>query len=188
MGEAGADVRPRIHAGVRGGAPPRRGAVYVDDAIWEWRGLRWAHLLADDTDDLHRFAAALGIHRTSYQGPPRTSVPHYDRVRAAARARSWRDCLQPRRDRRGRASDAVVLRGVRSRSRLLTHASPRVGFLLVRYLVERGLVRLLRLGGLAFLLGALLLRPGILRAALSAHLSVSRCNRYRDARERYDAR
>src|SRR6516164_8421699 len=71
MGEGGADVR-------RGSAPPRRGAVYVDDAIWEWRGLRWAHLLADDTDDLHRFAAALGIHRTSYQGPPRTSVPHYD--------------------------------------------------------------------------------------------------------------
>ena len=78
MGEGGADVRPRIQAGVRGGALPRRGAVYVDDAIWEWRGLRWAHLLADDTDDLHRFAAALGIHRTSYQGPPRTSVPHYD--------------------------------------------------------------------------------------------------------------
>jgi hypothetical protein len=77
MGEAGADVRPRIHAGVRDSAP-RRGAVYVDDPIWEWRGLRWAHLLADDTDDLHRFAAALGIHRTSYQGPPRTSVPHYD--------------------------------------------------------------------------------------------------------------
>src|SRR5262249_54077448 len=59
-------------------ARPHRGGVYVDDAIWEWRGLRWAHLLADDTDDLHRFAAALGIHRTSYQGPPRTSVPHYD--------------------------------------------------------------------------------------------------------------
>ena len=78
MGEAGADVRPRIHAGARGSAPPCRGAVYVDDPIWEWRGLRWAHLLADDTDDLHRFAAALGIHRTSYQGPPRTSVPHYD--------------------------------------------------------------------------------------------------------------
>ena len=78
MGEAGADVRARIHAGVRGSVPPRRGAVYVDDPIWEWRGLRWAHLLADDTDDLHRFAAALGIHRTSYQGPPRTSVPHYD--------------------------------------------------------------------------------------------------------------
>src|SRR6516225_132276 len=78
MGEGGADVGPRIQAGTRGSAPPRRGAVYVDDAIWEWRGLRWAHLLAEDTDDLHRFAAALGIHRTSYQGPPRTSVPHYD--------------------------------------------------------------------------------------------------------------
>ena len=51
MGEAGADVRARIHAGVRGSVPPRRGAVYVDDPIWEW---------------------------TSYQGPPRTSVPHYD--------------------------------------------------------------------------------------------------------------
>ena len=35
-------------------------------------------LLADDTDELHRLAARLGIHRASYQGPPRTSVPHYD--------------------------------------------------------------------------------------------------------------
>jgi hypothetical protein len=89
MGQEGADVRRRILAGVRGsieaeaangGAERRasRRAVYVDDAIWEWQGLKWAHLLADDTDDLHRFAAALGIHRTSYQGPPRTSVPHYD--------------------------------------------------------------------------------------------------------------
>jgi hypothetical protein len=53
-------------------------SVYVDDAIWTWRGLKWAHLLADDTDQLHRFAGRLGIHRTSYQGPPRTWVPHYD--------------------------------------------------------------------------------------------------------------
>src|SRR5262249_20253796 len=56
----------------------RRGGVYVDAAIWDWQGLKWAHLLADDTDDLHRFAATLGIHRVSYHGPPRTSVPHYD--------------------------------------------------------------------------------------------------------------
>jgi Protein of unknown function (DUF4031) len=53
-------------------------AVYVDDAIWEWQGLYWCHLLADDTDELHRFAAALGIKRPSYQGPPKTSTPHYD--------------------------------------------------------------------------------------------------------------
>jgi len=65
-------------------------ALYVDDAIWRWQGLQWAHLLADGIDELHRFAADLGINRLSYQGPPRTSVPHYDltayeRRRAIAR-------------------------------------------------------------------------------------------------------
>jgi Protein of unknown function (DUF4031) len=53
-------------------------AVYVDDAIWQWQGRRWCHLLADSIDELHRFAAALGLHRLSYQGPPKTSAPHYD--------------------------------------------------------------------------------------------------------------
>jgi Protein of unknown function (DUF4031) len=57
---------------------PRPRGVYVDAAVWHWQGLKWAHLLADDIDELHRFAARLGIHRASYQGPPRTSVPHYD--------------------------------------------------------------------------------------------------------------
>jgi hypothetical protein len=52
--------------------------VYVDDAIWAWQGLKWAHLLADDVDELHRFATRLGINRASYQGPPKTAVPHYD--------------------------------------------------------------------------------------------------------------
>ena len=52
--------------------------IYVDDAIWQWQGLKWCHLLADDMDELHRFAARLGIARTSYQGPPKTSAPHYD--------------------------------------------------------------------------------------------------------------
>jgi Protein of unknown function (DUF4031) len=64
-------------------------AVYVDDAIWTWSGLKWCHLLADDTDELHRFAARLGITRASFQGPPKTASPHYDltgyeRVRAIA--------------------------------------------------------------------------------------------------------
>ena len=53
-------------------------AVYVDDAIWDWRGRKWCHLLADDIDELHRFATLLGLHRTSYQGPPKSSAPHYD--------------------------------------------------------------------------------------------------------------
>jgi len=53
-------------------------AVYVDDAIWLWQGLRWCHLLADAPEELHRFAGLLGLHRSSYQGPPKTSTPHYD--------------------------------------------------------------------------------------------------------------
>jgi hypothetical protein len=53
-------------------------AVYVDQAIWSWLGLKWCHLLADDLDELHRFAAGLGIKRTSFQAPPKSSAPHYD--------------------------------------------------------------------------------------------------------------
>jgi hypothetical protein len=53
-------------------------AVYVDDAIWDWHGRKWCHLLADDEDELHRFARGIGLHRSSYQGPPKTSTPHYD--------------------------------------------------------------------------------------------------------------
>ncbi|MDO9410995.1 MAG: DUF4031 domain-containing protein [Pseudolabrys sp.] len=65
-------------------------AVYVDDAIWDWHGRKWCHLLADDIDELHRFAREIGLHRISYQGPPRTANPHYDitgfeRSRALAR-------------------------------------------------------------------------------------------------------
>jgi hypothetical protein len=52
--------------------------VYVDDAIWNWAGRRWCHLLADDEQELHRFAARIGVHRLLYQGPPKTSAPHYD--------------------------------------------------------------------------------------------------------------
>ena len=53
-------------------------AVYVDAAIWHWAGRRWCHMLADDVEELHGFAARLGVHRLLYQGPPRTSAPHYD--------------------------------------------------------------------------------------------------------------
>jgi hypothetical protein len=53
-------------------------AVYVDDAIWDWQGRKWCHLLADDIDELHRFARTLGLHRFSYQGPPKSGNPHYD--------------------------------------------------------------------------------------------------------------
>lgn len=51
-------------------------AVYVDKAEWEWRGRKWCHLLADDLDELHAFAATLGLRRAWFQ--ERASFPHYD--------------------------------------------------------------------------------------------------------------
>lgn len=50
--------------------------VYVDDAITLWRGRRWAHLMADTLDELHAFAARLGIPRHAFQNRP--SGAHYD--------------------------------------------------------------------------------------------------------------
>jgi hypothetical protein len=60
-------------------------AVYVDEAIWHRAGRKWCHLLADDTDQLHRFAALLGIKRLSFQD--KGTTPHYD-LTAFERARA----------------------------------------------------------------------------------------------------
>ena len=47
--------------------------ILVDAAIWPWKGRRWAHLVSDHSyDELHAFAAELGIPRTGFQGD------HYD--------------------------------------------------------------------------------------------------------------
>ena len=51
-------------------------AVYVDDAVTLWRGQRWAHLMADTLDELHAFAARLGLRREKFQD--KTSGAHYD--------------------------------------------------------------------------------------------------------------
>ena len=59
--------------------------VYVDDAVHLWRGRRWAHLLADDLDELHAFAARLGIPRRAFQD--KRSGAHYD-IDAALRERA----------------------------------------------------------------------------------------------------
>ena len=102
----------RLAAG-RGNVGGKDVALYVDDAIWRWQGLQWAHLLADGVDELHRFAADLGINRLSYQGPPRTSVPHYDLTayeRRRAIARGAIAC--------SRHEIVVVLRRARSEHRL----------------------------------------------------------------------
>jgi hypothetical protein len=48
-------------------------AILVDGAIWWWRGRRWAHLVSDSSyEELHDFAARLGIERRRFQGD------HYD--------------------------------------------------------------------------------------------------------------
>jgi hypothetical protein len=47
--------------------------VLVDDAVWPWRGRRWAHLVSDESyEELHEFAARLGLPRHIFQGD------HYD--------------------------------------------------------------------------------------------------------------
>ncbi|KAF1721766.1 DUF4031 domain-containing protein [Pseudoxanthomonas wuyuanensis] len=51
-------------------------SVYVDDAVVLWRGQRWAHLMADTLEELHAFAARLGIPRRAFQN--KTSGAHYD--------------------------------------------------------------------------------------------------------------
>ncbi|MGH9069482.1 MAG: DUF4031 domain-containing protein [Acidimicrobiales bacterium] len=56
----------------------------MDQAIWPWRGRRWAHLVSDESyEELHRFAARLGLPRAAFQGD------HYD-VHAALRARAMK--------------------------------------------------------------------------------------------------
>ncbi len=50
--------------------------VYVDEAVWPWRGKKWAHLMADDLEELHEFALKLGLKRAWYQYSARHA--HYD--------------------------------------------------------------------------------------------------------------
>lgn len=51
-------------------------SVYVDDAVHLWREQRWAHLMADTLDELHDFAARLGIPPRAFQD--KASGAHYD--------------------------------------------------------------------------------------------------------------
>ncbi len=90
--------------------------VYLDD----WRQAahlgpvddRWSHLVADDEQELHEFAARLGMRRAWFQ--TRGSRPHHahydlpERARAEAVALgaveiSWRDLGRMLRDRRREA-------------------------------------------------------------------------------------
>ncbi|EKJ8514540.1 TPA: DUF4031 domain-containing protein [Pseudomonas aeruginosa] len=50
-------------------------AVYVDSEEILWRGKLWCHLVADTLDELHEFAARLGLRRSWFQC---RNYPHYD--------------------------------------------------------------------------------------------------------------
>lgn len=54
----------------------------MDDAIWPWRGDRWAHLVSDTSiEELHEFSRLLGVRRLAFAGD------HYD-VSASDRERA----------------------------------------------------------------------------------------------------
>lgn len=56
--------------------------ILVDEAIWPWRGERWAHLVSDESvAELHEFSRAAGVRRLSFSGD------HYD-VTTAVRLRA----------------------------------------------------------------------------------------------------
>lgn len=61
--------------------------VYVDNEQIRWRGKVWCHLVADTLDELHRFAAEIGLKRAWFQD--RASYPHYD-VTLPVRAKAIR--------------------------------------------------------------------------------------------------
>jgi hypothetical protein len=93
-------------------------AVYVDD----WRQSatvgpvtgRWSHLTADSTEELHRFAQALGLRRAWFQGHPHDALrDHYDvtdqlrdeAIALGAVPVTWRQAARARRLRRSTLSE-----------------------------------------------------------------------------------
>jgi hypothetical protein len=90
--------------------------VYVDD--WRQRArlghvdAQWSHLIADSDDELHQFAARLGMKQAWFQSDPRRPHrSHYDVTEAlrhqaislGAVAITWRDIGRMMRERRERA-------------------------------------------------------------------------------------
>ena len=54
-------------------------AAYLDDSRIRGRGREWSHLIADTTEELHAFAARLGLERVRFHGnPARPWKDHYD--------------------------------------------------------------------------------------------------------------
>ena len=51
-------------------------SVFVDEAVWPWRGKLWCHMSADSMEELHEFANRLGLKRSWFQDAG--GIPHYD--------------------------------------------------------------------------------------------------------------
>jgi Protein of unknown function (DUF4031) len=65
-------------------------AVYVDEPVWQRRGRRFCHLVADSPEELAEFAARLGLRRGWLQTKPgQPWKDHYD-LPAWARAEAVR--------------------------------------------------------------------------------------------------
>ena len=61
--------------------------VYVDDVRHRFGRMVMCHMWADTVEELHAFAAQLGLKRSWFQCPPKASWEHYDislSVKAAA--------------------------------------------------------------------------------------------------------
>lgn len=66
--------------------------ILVDQAIWLWRGRRWAHLVSDASyEELHIFAGRLGIPRHGFQGD-HYDIPDYLHPTAIAEGAVLVDC------------------------------------------------------------------------------------------------
>ena len=59
-------------------------AILVDQPVWRFRGTLWCHLVSDASyDELHAFAAVLGIPPAAFQGD-HYDLPEDHRARAVA--------------------------------------------------------------------------------------------------------
>jgi len=98
-------------------------AVYVDD----WRQpatvgpvtARWSHLTADTVEELHRFAAGLGMCRSWFQAHPHDPLRHHydvtdglrdEAISRGAVAVTWRQAARARRRQRQQADVGGALR------------------------------------------------------------------------------
>lgn len=99
-------------------------SVYVDDIKIPWRGMIMSHMTADSVDELHEFAAKLGLKRAWAQLPPEHSVPHYDvsegkrqqAIRLGAIEESWRSRKAIERHRRLRRENRSRIVKVKRRA------------------------------------------------------------------------